>query len=164
MYFDFVAAAGICVLQTRLVSEVIISGWEYSLSIHHFLVPVHTLDQLKKPSWKYCLRANARISWGGVAQWLERWAVDLTTGVRSSIGVEHYSVLLHVQMEYDGLSCQCVTVSTQEKCCGTRKAVENRTIQGRHEYTYRHHYPLSLDAVWWVKGRVASSLIGQSAR
>ena len=32
--------------------------------------------------------------------------------------------------------------------------------QGRHEYTCRHHYPLSPDAVRWVKGRVARSLIG----
>ena len=74
------------------------------------------------------------------------------------IGIELYSVLTPC-LNGDGLSCQCVSADTLintvvlNKWCGSIKAVQGR-----------HHRPLSPDAVRWVKGRVARSLIGQSAR
>ena len=61
-----------------------------------------------------------------------------------------------------GLSvCNC---RNNGKWCGTIKTVKIRIIQGRHDYTCRYNYPLFPVAVLWVKGRVARSWIGKSAR
>ena len=70
-------------------------------------------------------RRSNRKKWGGIEQCLERWTVDLTVRVRSSIGVELYSVLTPRPdgVKWAGLSvCNC---RHTDKWCGTIKAVGN---------------------------------------